>query len=193
MYPLGGYVVYRSTDGGGVYDLGAGQPGIVPVTLVNGNPASPVTYFDQVELVGGPTYTYLVQAFDAPPDLPVSVRNNLTQGLVHTANYDLVTAYPVGSNTALDRNAIRPFGASNEQKVNIRFVSSDQGRVNIKVYTLNGTFVKELVNADYGAGIHWTSWDATNKNGSLVASGVYLISTESPGGHQEFQKVAVIK
>jgi hypothetical protein len=43
------------------------------------------------------------------------------------------------------------------------------------------------------AGVYWTSWDATNMNGTLVASGVYLISTESPGPHQEFQKVAVIK
>jgi hypothetical protein len=91
-------------------------------------------------------------------------------------------------------------GASNEQKVNIRFVVTEPGRVNIKVYSLNGTFVKELVNSDFATGVYGLpgstyplSWDARNMNGTLVASGVYLISTEMAGGHQEFQKVAVIK
>ncbi len=194
MYPLGGYVIYRSKDGGGIYDTSDFPPAIIPVTLVNGMPSSPVVYFDQTQLVNGPTYTYLVQAFDSPPDLPVPLSQAVTQGLVHTTPYNIVTAYPVSSNTALDRNAIRPFSAlPNEKVVNIRFVVTSQGNVNIKVYSLNGTFVRELVNTSYPPGIHWTSWDAKNMNGNLVATGVYLISTESPGGHQEFQKVAVIK
>jgi hypothetical protein len=53
--------------------------------------------------------------------------------------------------------------------------------------------VKELVKGSYQPGIFWTQWDARNMNGNLVASGVYFITTESPGGHQEFSKVAVIK
>ena len=120
-------------------------------------------------------------------------RSAATQGLVHTATYSAATAYPISNNTALDRNAIRPFGKPNEQLVNIRFVVTSNGKVEIKVYSLNGTFVKELINGFFQTGIHWTSWDAHNMNGSLVASGVYLITTESPGGHQEFSKVAVIK
>jgi hypothetical protein len=166
----------------------------VPVTFINDIPSRPITCFDQIPLIGTSAHTYLIQAFDAPPDLPVPLSQAATQGLAHTTSYNPVIAYPVGSNTALDRNAIRPFSnLANEQKVNIRFVVSTQGNVNIKVYSLNGTFIKELVNTSYAPGIHWTAWDAHNMNGSLVASGVYLISTESPGGHQEFQKVAVIK
>lgn len=182
MYPLGGYHVFRSSDGGAVYQA----LGDVPATFVGGVPASPVSYFDQVPLINGSAYTYLVQAFDNPPDAPVS--------LAHVASYQTAQAFPISPNTALDRNAIRPYGAPNEQVVNIRFVVSGPGKVNIKVYTLSGTFVRELVNQSYPQqGIYWTQWDARNMNGSLVASGVYLITTESPGGHQEFEKVAVIK
>ncbi|HJT25653.1 MAG TPA: hypothetical protein VJ873_13845, partial [bacterium] len=194
MYPLGGYVLYRSEDGGAVYDLVKFPPVILPVTVVGGVPSNPVSYFDQVTLVGGKTYTYLVQAFDRPPDLPVPLSQAVTEGLVHETNYQPVNAYPISPNTALDRNSIRPFGAPNEQVVNIRFVvAGNGGNVDIKVYTLNGTFVKELVNQNYSPGIYWTKWDAHNRNGNWVASGVYLITTESPGGHQEFEKVAVIK
>lgn len=188
MYPLGGYTLSRSTDGGGVYEVLA----TLPVTFVKGIPAASVTYFDQVPLVNGNTNTYLVQAFDAPPDLPVPLSQAATQGLVHTTTYNPVTAHAITPNTALDRNALRPFGAPNEQVVNIRFVVSDPGHVNIKVYNLAGTYITELVNNDYSPGIFWTSWDAHNRFGSLVASGVYLITTESPG-HQEFSKIAVIK
>ena len=153
----------------------------IPVTFVDGIAASPVSYFHQVQLVGGTAHTYLIQAYDSPPDLPVPLSQAATQGLAHASSYNPVTAYPISPNTALDRNAIRPFGAANEKLVNIRFVVASQGHVNIKVYTLNGTFVKELVNTDYSAGIHWTSWDAHNMNGTLVASGVYLITAPIPG------------
>ena len=198
MYPLGGYSVYRSVDGGAVY-----QPlaAIVPAAAAGTAPAG-VTFADGVSLVGGPSYTYLVQAFDAPPDIPgfISQGQAVTQGLVHATSYLTSIAYSLNASTALDRNAVRPFGAANEQNVNIRFVVTQQGKVNIKVYSLNGTFVRELVNRDFVPGVYGLpnstyplSWDARNMNGALVASGVYLISTEMAGGHQEFQKVAVIK
>jgi hypothetical protein len=180
MYPLGGYFLYRSTDGGGTYQLAA----TVYSSGVSGSVAAPVTYFDEAELIGGSTYTYLVEAFDSPPDSPIA--------LSHRAPYNLATAYPISLDTALDRNSLRPFGALNEQKVNIRFVITSETHVNIKVYTLSGTFVKELVNDTFGPGIHWTSWDALNKNGVMVASGVYLVTTEMKG-HRDIQKIAVIK
>ncbi len=191
MYPLGGYEVYRSEDGGSVYQ----ELATLPVTLVNGYPSPTAGYFDQVQLIAGGTYTYLVQAFDLPPNLTVPLSQAITTELVHEADYQPVNAYPISPDTALDRNAIRPYGAANERVVNIRFIVSPTsgGNVQIKVYSLSGQFIKELVNQSYPEGIFWTQWDATNMNGRLVASGVYLITTQSPGGHQEFEKVAVIK
>ncbi len=189
MYPLGGYSISRSSDGGGVYQNIA----IVPVTFVNGLPTAAANYFDQVPLINGSAYTYLVQAFDNPPNLPVGFSEAVTEGLVHLSTYNPVTGFPISPNTALDRNAIHPTIA-NENSVNIRFIVTTPGNVTIKVYTLDGTFVMQLVNQYYSQpGIFWTNWNAHNMFGNLVASGVYLITTESPGGHQEFEKVAVIK
>jgi fibronectin type 3 domain-containing protein len=203
MYPLGGYIVNQSTDGGSIYDSS--------VTLdTNGTPlgsggsfgqASTVTqlnYLDPVAIVGGNTYTYLIQAIDNPPDNP---------GMGHTTPYSLVTAYPVGASNALDRNSIDPvephglpkgqLGLSG-QAVHFRIAVSQPGQVIIRVYSLAGTFIRELVRQYFGVGIYNANnnsnlmWDGTNMNGSVVASGVYLITTEMPG-HQEVDKIAVIK
>ena len=191
MYPLGGYLVFNSTDGGGTLNY---PPSIVPVTFLNGSPTSPVSYFDKEQLINGSAYTYEIQAFDDPPNLPVPLSQAATLFYVHKTSYNQATAYPISTNTALDRNAIRPYGTPGEQLVNIRFVLTQPGNVTIKVYTLSGIFVKQLINQYYGQpGIYWTKWNAQNMYNNLVASGVYLITTESPGGHQEFEKVAVIK
>jgi hypothetical protein len=182
MYPLGGYRVYRSTDGGGTYQL------------IGSTSASVTTYTDPVTVINGSNYTYLVRAFDAPPDVDTS-----DPAMVHDSLYGTVTAYSLNASTALDRNSLRPYGAANEQLVHIRFVVTTAGNVNIKVYTLSGTFVKELVNQYFDIGVYGIggnyplSWDGKNSKGNLVASGVYLITTEMAGGHQEFRKIAVIK
>jgi len=71
--------------------------------------------------------------------------------------------------------------------------------VRIKVYNLSGTFIKELFHQSLGVGVYYKNlsypdlqWDGKNMNGTLVASGVYLITTEM-ADHQEIDKVAVIK
>ena len=71
------------------------------------------------------------------------------------------------------------------------------GMVTIKVFNLSGTFIKELFHQSLGVGVYYKNigglqWDGTNMNGSYVASGVYLITTDMPN-HQEIDKVAVIK
>src|SRR5207253_11024530 len=99
--------------------------------------------------------------------------------MVHESLYGTVTAYPLSASTALDRNSLRPFGTGNELLVHIRFVVTNAGNVNIKVYTLSGTFVKELVSQYFNIGVYGVagnyplSWDGRNANGNLVASGVY--------------------
>ncbi len=196
MYPLGGYLLSRSTDGGGIYTYTHIISAPTPSSGATIGPAA-VTYFDPVQLVQGNTNTYLIQAFDAPPDLPLPLAQAVTQSWVHLSNYNLVTAYPLNAGAALDLNAIRPFGTAT--KVHIRFVVTTPGNVNIKVYALNGTFIKELVNRWFTSGVYGTPdspypliWDARNMNGTLVASGVYLITVEV-NGHQEIDKIAVIK
>jgi len=182
MYPLGGYHIYRSSDGGGTYQL------------LNPQGTASTSYTDNVSVINGTSYTYLVRAFDVPPNVSVTDPN-----MVHESTYTIVTANGLSASTALDRNSLRPFGAPNEQVVNIRFVVTSLGNVDIKVYSLSGTFVKELVNQSFAVGVYGIpgsayplQWDGRNANGNLVASGVYLITTEM-SGHQEIDKIAVIK
>jgi fibronectin type 3 domain-containing protein len=172
MYPLGGYYILRSTDGGATYQL---------VGTVS---ATQTSFLDtSANLLGNSDYTYLIQAFDNPP-------NN--EGVVHVTSYNVVTAYPFQAQTALNLNAIRPFGSPNAQAVGIRFIVTDPGRVVMRVYTLSGVFIKQLINQNYGTGIHWIQWNGTNQSGQLVASGVYLIMTQM-ANYQSINKIAVIK
>jgi|GEM_PF-1652042 len=187
MYPLGGYYVYRSSDGGGTYQL-------VSSLASSEGATQTLSYSDPVQLVNGSAYTYLIWAFDAPAGVDTSNVN-----MVHETPYSPITAYPLSAGAALDRNAIRPNGASNERVVHVRFAVTKQGKVEIKVYSLTGTYIKTLFSNDnVGIGV-WglgdpypVSWDAHNMAGNMVASGVYLITVEM-SDHQEIDKVAVIK
>ncbi|HXL73686.1 MAG TPA: hypothetical protein VN963_08690, partial [bacterium] len=182
MYPLGGYNLYRSSDGGGTYQS---------VSIVGPNVTS---CLDPVSIINATSYTYTVYAFDAPPNV-----NTNDPNMIHQTPYGTVLAAGLSASTALDRNSLRPFGASNEQVVDIRFVVTNPGNVQIKVYSLSGTFIKQLVNQNFGVGVFGgvgdpnpVQWNGRNANGNLVASGVYLITTEM-NGLQEIDKIAVIK
>jgi flagellar hook assembly protein FlgD len=112
--------------------------------------------------------------------------------MVHETAYPAIRVDSLTADTALDRNAIRPNGTTQERSVNIRFVVTQNGNVSIKVYSISGVLVKNLLHDTFEKGVHWTSWDATNGNGQRVASGVYLVTTTMPN-RQEVCKVAVIK
>ncbi len=187
MYPLGGYYIYRSSDGGGTYELVGSQSSSEGAT-------QNLTYFDPVKLVDGSANTYLIWAFDAPAGV-----NTSDVSMVHESPYTPVTAFPLTAGAALDLNAIRP-NSTNAQVVHVRFVVTQKGKVDIKVYSLTGTFIKEIFENDNVPVGVWglpgsqysVSWNGRNMAGNLVASGVYLVTVEM-NGHQEIDKVAVIK
>lgn len=169
QYPLAGYRIYRSSDNGGTYHL----VGSCVATA----------YLDAVDILSGEARTYQVRAFDNPPDAP---------DMAHETGYPSVRVDSLTADTALDRNAIRPYGTTQERAVNIRFVVTQNGTISMKVYSISGVLVKELLHESFAKGVHWTSWDAKNDNGQLVASGVYLVTTTMPN-RREVCKIAVIK
>ncbi len=171
QFPLTGYKIFRSTDGGGTY------------VYVGSVPANQTTFLDPVDVLSGDSRTYLVRAYDIPPDEP---------NISHESAYDPVRVDSLVAQTALDRNALRPFGLPNERVLNIRFIVTAPGNVTIKAYNLLGTYVRTLFDGAVASGIHWASWDGKNMNGQLVSSGVYLITTKMPN-RQEVNKVAVVK
>jgi hypothetical protein len=60
----------------------------------------------------------------------------------------------------------------------------------IKIYTLNGECVKVMEERD-GDGV--AEWDATNKEGAALASGIYIYIITNPAGQRRIGKIAIIR
>ena len=86
-----------------------------------------------------------------------------------------------------DQQAIafpNPFRPTEHGAVTISVPKSLQGRsLKIKVYTMDGQFVRELTGQ---------SWDGKNNNGNPVASGVYIFLVKTDNGTQR-GRVAVLR
>ncbi len=75
----------------------------------------------------------------------------------------------------------------------IRYGLPKAERVTLKIYNLLGEEVVALVNAEtQDAGYHVAIWDGRNKNGGVVASGVYVYRLQA-GNWVMIKKMAVVK
>jgi hypothetical protein len=104
----------------------------------------------------------------------------LSNPLNLTANAAELTAY---------NNVFNP---ARGDKATIKYATLAQGHVTLKLYTVTGTYVGTLLDADMPAGRGSLDWDGRNVSGSVVASGIYLLRIDAPGIHKT-QKIAVIK
>ncbi len=84
------------------------------------------------------------------------------------------------------------FNPARGQKATIKYATLTPGRVVIKLFTVTGTYVATLLDADMPAGRGTMDWDGSNVSGSVVASGIYLLRIDAPGIHKT-QKIAIIK
>lgn len=74
----------------------------------------------------------------------------------------------------LGQNYPNPFNADTRIAFEIAGDNQTMQHVKLKIYNILGQKVKTLVDQELGAGKHIVSWDATDDNGSKVATGVYL-------------------
>lgn len=92
---------------------------------------------------------------------------------------------------AFNANLVKPLSG---QTLGIYFVSPASGPVAIKVYTIAGTLIKTLnPPAATANNPENLTWDMTDRNGSVVASGIYFLEMDGPGGFHVIKKVAVVK
>ena len=84
------------------------------------------------------------------------------------------------------------FNPNHGEKTTIKYATAAPGRVVIKLYTNTGLFVTTLLDADEPAGKGSLDWGGVNGNGTVVASGIYIIRLEGPG-IRKTQKIAIIK
>ena len=76
------------------------------------------------------------------------------------------------SDFILFRNVPNPFNAN----TSIRYSLPVEASVDLKIYSVTGQEIKNLVSADQYPGFYQLEWSGTNDNGQPVASGLYVIS-----------------
>jgi hypothetical protein len=113
-----------------------------------------------------------------PVSLGVSQAINLTSSL--GANENKLTAW---------NNVFKPLRG---EKATFKYELTSAGHVRLRLYTMSGALVKTFIDEDLPAGQGSMDWDGTNLAGNLVASGIYVLYLDAPGG-KKVQKVIVVK
>jgi hypothetical protein len=100
---------------------------------------------------------------------------------VKVLEFDVVVDVPDGNQPSLpatftlSQNYPNPFNATTE----INFSLARAGDVRLTIYNLLGQEVKTLVNGRISAGEHRVTWDGSDNNGSICATGLYLYRLET--------------
>jgi hypothetical protein len=74
----------------------------------------------------------------------------------------------------------------------IYFVAPNSGPAQINVYNISGNPIRALYATSTAGAQESLTWDIKDRNGNIVASGLYLIEIKAPGLHQ-IKKVLVVK
>jgi hypothetical protein len=151
---------------------------------------APATTYTDSGLYASNTYYYVVRAVYFIPGGPGAESPNSNHAVITLpkgANAPTVS----GGQMDFDANLVKPLSG---QQLGIFFVSPASGPVKIKIYTIAGTLVRTLTPpAATANNPENLTWDMTDRNGSLVSSGVYFIEMDGPGGFHVIKKVAVVK
>jgi hypothetical protein len=93
---------------------------------------------------------------------------------------------------ALEGADPNPFRPARDGTTLIRFRIPEAGQVQLKIYTISGELVRRIIDEVRPVGYYEQTWDGTNDEGQICASGIYLIRIEGPNFSQ-VRKLAIIK
>lgn len=88
----------------------------------------------------------------------------------------------------LSQNHPNPFNP----ETRIEFSLPGACRVEIEVFNIMGQMIRNLVNADYPAGVHSATWNGKDSNGRETASGIYLYRIKA-GDNVDSKKMVLLK
>ena len=88
----------------------------------------------------------------------------------------------------LEQNYPNPFNPS----TTIGFQLETESVARIEVFDVRGRLVRELLNRSLPAGVHSIGWDARDRSGNLVGSGIYFYRLTA-NGHSEAKKMVLLK
>ena len=117
--------------------------------------------------------------------------------IINGENYDLITD-PILANKVniheefksigIDQNYPNPFNLTTK----INYFISKESFVNINIYNLKGNNIKSLVNSYKPRGSHSIYWDATNKFGETLSTGMYIYTIQVDN-YREVRKMILVK
>ncbi|MCL5019693.1 MAG: T9SS type A sorting domain-containing protein, partial [Patescibacteria group bacterium] len=93
------------------------------------------------------------------------------------------------TNFALEQNYPNPFNPT----TTIKYQLPKDAQVQMVIYNILGQEVKTVISEQLPAGIHEVKWDATDKFGNKVASGIYIYRMETNTGFAQARKVVFMK
>jgi len=187
-----GYVIYRSA--GNV--LG---PLTVYQKLFECNKSNAVDHYDDVSAVRGFNYYYYIQSKDDGTQNDVDPGRPLYSSLFWTLTSAPATLQRAAVTTTLDSVRVVP----NPYDIRARlFQYGDQSQYDriafyglppvckMKIFTERGDLIWEK---DHTRGTGDELWDSTTSSGQIIASGIYILYVEAPGGGSVYRKFVVIR
>ncbi len=152
--------------------------------------------------------TLIVGSFNAPLDASVissgavvDVQGTLTStgellaSSIQVLFYNLATSVNDQSNAAtvpetfsLEQNYPNPFNP----ETTISFHVPSKSFVSIKIYNMLGQEIQTLVNSEFGAGFQTVHWNAQDRNGNNVSSGVYFYRIKA-GNFRKVMKMTLVR
>ncbi len=97
-----------------------------------------------------------------PDSLPSTILTNVESALPKNSVHE-VSCHP------------NPFNST----TTIKFKIGKPGNVEINIYSVTGQHVKNVLSENLAAGTHLAKWGGTNRSGSVVSSGIYIVSVEN--------------
>ena len=93
---------------------------------------------------------------------------------------------PLPVSFTLRQNYPNPFNPSTtiEFQIGVSGSGAAQRQVNLDVYNILGQHVTTLISGRYPAGDYHIEWDATDRNGRRVATGIYLYRLKVDDEHK---------
>ncbi|MEW6042096.1 MAG: T9SS type A sorting domain-containing protein, partial [Elusimicrobiota bacterium] len=84
------------------------------------------------------------------------------------------------------------FNPKENKKTTIWYNITQPGKVTIKIYTIDGTLVKTLLDEEKQADTDCIDWSGENIDNEVVASGIYYVHIQAPG-FKDTKKICVVK
>jgi ligand-binding sensor domain-containing protein len=135
------------------------------------------------------SYSFLGGSVDPNLGTITTTIQRLSAFAVFEGFFDATTSG--GRDVDIQPRAFSPRGNTFDTKAAISFNLNDGANVRIYVHDRSGRIVRRVFDGSLGPGRNVVDWDGRDGNGSVVPSGVYLVTVKA-GGATDVKSVAVV-